>query len=61
MILKMGTKVYRSSKVQKCYCLIDAAFANLKLGASQGVYIFLCANKKFVQIFWKLKKGKRVV
>ena len=61
MILKMEIKVYRSSKVQKFYCFIDAAFADLKYGASQGPCMFLCANKKFVPISSKMKKVKRVV
>ena len=46
----MEMKVYISSKVQKFYCFINAAFANRKRGASQGACIFLCANKKFVKI-----------
>ena len=54
----MEIKIYRSSKV---YCFINAAFANIKLGASQGACIFLCANKKFVLISSKTKKVKRVI
>ena len=57
----MEIKVYRSSKVQKFYCFINAAFANLKHGASQGAFTFLCANKKFVLISSKTKKVSRVV
>ena len=53
--LKMEIKVYRSSKVQKCYCLIDAAFANIKPGAPQGAYIFLCTNKKIFKVHSLLK------
>ena len=54
----MEIKVYRRSKV---YCFINAAFSNIKLGASQGACIFLCANKKFILISSKTKKVKRVV
>ena len=54
--IKMEIKVYRSSKVQKCYCLIDAVFANINPGASQGVYIFLCANEKIFKVHSLLKR-----
>ena len=57
----MEILVHRSSKVLIFYCFINAAFANLKHGASQGGYIFLCANKKFVSISSKMKRVKRVV
>ena len=57
----MEIKVYISSKVHKFCCFIDATFANLKRGASQGgCIIFLCADKKFTLVSWKSKKLKRV-